>query len=92
MIVLQHNQIHVSFGQSITILKHKFKKNNLYLQLTGNISRARLNFIYHEVVQVEKTSPDCFECGCTLRKIYNLPCDCVIFKNIKLDKLIKDLV
>ena len=48
MIQNQHNEIQTSFGRSITILDHRFKDNNLYSQLVGNISRMSLNYIFHE--------------------------------------------
>ena len=38
MIQNQHNEMHTLFGQSITVLEHIFKDNNLYSQLVGNIS------------------------------------------------------
>ncbi|XP_050920489.1 uncharacterized protein LOC127138135 [Lathyrus oleraceus] len=43
-----HNEIHTSFCRSIAILEHRFKDNNLYSRLVGNISRASLNYIFHE--------------------------------------------
>ncbi|XP_050893614.1 uncharacterized protein LOC127100455 [Lathyrus oleraceus] len=33
MIQNQHNEIHISFGRSITVLEHRFKDNTLYSQL-----------------------------------------------------------
>lgn len=49
MVQLQYNEIHSSFGCSITILKHTFKDKCLYSKLVEIISRARLKFIYQEV-------------------------------------------
>ena len=48
MLLNQHNEIHTTFGRSIKMLKHRFKDNTLYSQLVGNLSRATLNYIFHE--------------------------------------------
>ncbi|XP_058726465.1 uncharacterized protein LOC131597818 [Vicia villosa] len=49
MIKNQHNEIQTTFGRSITVLEHRYRDNILYSQLIGNMSQARLNYIFHEV-------------------------------------------
>ena len=51
-----------------------------FRNLASNISCTRLNFVYQKVVWVVKTSSDSSKYDCTLRKIYNLPCACVVSK------------
>lgn len=89
MIQNQHNEIQTSFGHNITLFEHRFKDNNLYSQLVSNISRTRLNFIFHEAKQADNIGSDSSKCGCTLRKTYDLPCACPISKNVKHDSLIQ---
>lgn len=83
MIQNQHNGIHISFGRSITILEHNFKDNNLYSQLVRNISRAGLNYIFHEAKRADNVGSDSAKFGCTIVKIYSLSCACVIAKKVK---------
>lgn len=78
----QHNEIQIYFGQRIIVLKHRFKGNILYSQWVGNISRTRLNFIFHEAKRENKTHSDSSKCGCTLRKMYDLPCACLTAKKM----------
>lgn len=52
----------------------------------GNISRVRLNFIYHEAKRAEKTGSDSSKYGFTLGKTHNLSCAFVISKKMKLDR------
>ncbi|XP_050875905.1 uncharacterized protein LOC127079564 [Lathyrus oleraceus] len=89
MIQNQHNEIHTSFGRSITVLEHNFKNNNLYSQLVDNICRAGLNYIFHEAKRVDNVGSDSAKCECTIMKIYGLPCACVIEKRVKLGSLIR---
>ncbi|XP_050915419.1 uncharacterized protein LOC127130456 [Lathyrus oleraceus] len=84
MIQNQHNEIQILFGRSITIFEQRFKDNNLYSQLVGNISRASLNYIFHEAKLVANVGLDSAKCGCTIVKIYGLQCACVIAKKKKL--------
>ncbi|XP_050875837.1 uncharacterized protein LOC127079496 [Lathyrus oleraceus] len=84
MIQNQHNVIHTSFGRSITVLEHKYKDNNLYSQLVGNISRACLNYIFHEAKRVDNVGSNSVKCGCTIVKTYGLPCACLIAKKVRL--------
>lgn len=53
-------QIQTYFSQCIIVLEHKFTNKALYFQFTGNISRVRFNFVYHEITRVEKIIPNNF--------------------------------
>lgn len=85
MIQNQHNEIKALFGCSTTMLEHRFRDNNLFLQLVY----AGLSFIYHETKRAKKVGSNSSKCGCTLRNTYNLPCACLILKKTKLDRLIR---
>ena len=89
MIKNQHNEIQTTFGRSITVLEHRFKDNILYSQLIGNISRAGLNYIFHEAKRAESVGSDSAKCGCTIVKTYGLPCACVIDAKLKLGEPIR---
>lgn len=89
MIQDQHNEIHTSFGHNITMLKHIFKDNNLYSHLVGNISRAGLNYIFHETKRAENVDSDSSKCGCKLMKIYDCSRACLIYKKVKLHSPIR---
>lgn len=80
MIQNQQNEIQTSLGRSITVLEYRFKDNNLYSQLIDNISRAGLNYIFHDAKRADNVGSDSTKCGCTIMKIYGLPCACVIAK------------
>lgn len=80
----QYNEIETWFGWNIIVLEYIFKENIFYLHLADNISRAGLDFIYHEAKRTEKTGSYGTKCGCTLRKMYDLPCACLIAKKIKI--------
>ncbi|XP_058776823.1 uncharacterized protein LOC131651173 [Vicia villosa] len=84
MISNQHNEIQTSFGRSITVLEHRFKNNILYSQLIGNVSRAGLNYIFHEANRGETIGGDTAKCGCTITITYGLPCACAIAKKVRL--------
>ncbi|XP_058746508.1 uncharacterized protein LOC131619430 [Vicia villosa] len=87
MILNQHNEIQTSFGRSITVLEHRFKENILYSQLIHNMSRAELNYIFHEAKHGENFCGDSANCGCT--STYGLPCACVIAKKVRLGEPIR---
>ncbi|XP_050893360.1 uncharacterized protein LOC127099673 [Lathyrus oleraceus] len=89
MIQNQHNEIQTSFGRSITVLEHRFKDNILYSRLVGNISRAGLNYIFHEAKRADNVGSDSIKYGCTIVKTYGLSCACVISKKLKLGDPIK---
>ncbi|XP_058766511.1 uncharacterized protein LOC131640124 [Vicia villosa] len=89
MISNQHNEIKTSFGQSITVLEHRFKDNILYSQLIGNMSRFGLNYIFHEAKQGETFDGDTAKCGCTITSTYGLPCACVLSKKVRLGEPIR---
>ncbi|XP_058733979.1 uncharacterized protein LOC131605663 [Vicia villosa] len=85
----QHNEIQTTFGQSITVLEHRFWDNILYCQLIGNVSRVRLNYIFHEAKRGEIVGSDSVKCGCTITRTYGLPCVCVIAKKARLGEPIR---
>ncbi|XP_058762138.1 uncharacterized protein LOC131635532 [Vicia villosa] len=89
MIKNQHKEIQTTFVRSITVLEHRFKDNILYSQYIGNVSRAGLNYIFYEAKRGEVIGSDNAKCGCTISKMYGLPCACVIDKNIELGEAIR---
>src|SRR4051812_48783546 len=89
MLQNQHNKIQTSFGQSKTVMEHRFKGQILFSQLIYNISCSGLNFMFHEAKRVETTGPDRSICGCTIRKTYGLPCACILSKKMKLNSPIR---
>jgi len=44
----QFGEIQGSFGRSITVMVHKYRKNKLFSELEGYVSKAALGFIYEE--------------------------------------------
>ncbi|XP_058753208.1 uncharacterized protein LOC131626410 [Vicia villosa] len=84
MILNQHNEIQTLFGRSIMVLEHRFKNNILYSKLIGNVSRAGLNYIFHEANRGEIIGGDTAKCGCTITITYGLPCACAIAKKVRL--------
>ncbi|XP_058783994.1 uncharacterized protein LOC131658747 [Vicia villosa] len=89
MIKNQHNEIQTSFGQRIIMLEHRFKDNILYSQLIGNMSQARLNYIFHEAKRGETFGGDSAKCSCTITMTYGLLCACVITKKDRLGEPIR---
>ncbi|XP_058750193.1 uncharacterized protein LOC131623212 [Vicia villosa] len=88
MISNQHNEIQTSFGRSITVLEHRFKNKILYSQLIGNVSRAGLNYIFHEANRGKIIGGKSANCGCTIIIMYGLPCACAIAKKVRLGESI----
>lgn len=80
--------IHHLVGES-QFLEQRFKDNNLYSHLVDNISRAGLNYIFHEAKQVDNIGSDSAKYGCTIVKTYGLTCACVIAKKVKLGSPIR---
>src|ERR1051325_6837902 len=85
MILNHHNEMQTTFSRSITVLEHRFKDNMLYSQLVDKIFRAALNYIFHEAKRASNVGDDTSKYGCTIVKIYGLPCACVIFKKMSGD-------
>ncbi|XP_050887186.1 uncharacterized protein LOC127092367 [Lathyrus oleraceus] len=54
------------------------------VKLVGNISRASLNYIFHEAKRADNVGSDSAKCECKIMKIYGLPCACVTAKKVKL--------
>ncbi|XP_050888875.1 uncharacterized protein LOC127094048 [Lathyrus oleraceus] len=73
-----------SFDRSITVLEHKFKDNNVYAQLVGNISPAGLNYIFHEAKRADNVGSNTVKHGYTILKTYGLPYVRFIAKKVKL--------
>lgn len=71
------------------MLEHKLKVNNIYSEFADNMSRVRLNYIFHEAKQADNKGSDNSKLGCILMKIYGLPCACFISKKVKLDSPIR---
>jgi len=87
MLVIQLTAIQKSFGQSCTVLEHKFKDVTLYFGLGGYVSRYALDNIVLEEEHCRGTL--CMDkeiCGCVQRTLYGLPCACFIATKIYDDK------
>ncbi|XP_058742100.1 uncharacterized protein LOC131614545 [Vicia villosa] len=89
MIKNQHNEIQTTFGRSTTVLEHRFQDNILSSQFIGNVSRAGLNYIFHEAKRGETVGFDSVKCGCTITRTHGLPCACVITKKARLGEPIR---
>jgi len=87
MLVLQFIAIQTTFGQSVTVLQHRFKDVTLYYGLGGHVSRFALDNIALEESRCRGTlSMDKEICGCVQRTSYGLPCACEIATEILEDK------
>jgi len=87
MLVIQFSAIQKSFGQSCTVLEHRFKDITLYHGLGGFVSRYALVNIALKEEHYRVTF--CMEkeiCGCVQRTSYGLPCACFIASKIREDK------
>ena len=87
MLVIQFTAIQTTFGQSVTVLEHRFKDVNLYSGLGGHVSRWALDNIALEESRCRETL--CMDkeiCGCVQRTSYGLPCACKIAIKILEDK------
>jgi len=87
MLVLQFTAIQTTFGQSVTVLEHRFKDITLYFGLGGHVSSFALDNITLEESRCRGTL--CMDkeiCGCVQRTSYRLPCACKIATKILEDK------
>jgi len=87
MLVLQFTAIQTTFGQSVTVLEHRFKDDTWYSGLGGHVSRCALENIALEESRCRGTL--CMDkeiCGCVQRTSYGLPCACEIATKILEDK------
>ncbi|KEH34517.1 hypothetical protein MTR_3g467680 [Medicago truncatula] len=83
MLKNQLGEIQGSFGRSITVMKHKYKRHKLFSQFEGYVSRAALGFIDDEL-QCSRTLIFAKEdCGCMQMTRYGLPCACIIAEKRK---------
>ncbi|KAK2403305.1 hypothetical protein QL285_052758 [Trifolium repens] len=83
MLILQFNEIQATFGRNMSVLEHTFKGHYLYPLLVYKISRNALNHIRGKELRDEECGMDSKKCGCLMRKIYGLPCACVIARKMK---------
>ena len=87
MLVIQLTAIQISFGQSCTVLEHRFKDVTLYSRLEGYVFRYALsNIVLKEERCRETLCMDKEIYGCVQRISYGLPCTCFIATNICGDK------
>jgi len=89
MLVLQFTAIQTSFGQSVTVLEHRFKDVTLYSGLGGHVSRYTLDSNALEESRCRGTL--CMDkeiCGCVQMTSYGLLCACEIATKILEDKSI----
>nr|ABN06011.1 Ovarian tumour, otubain, putative [Medicago truncatula] len=79
MLLLQFTAIQTTFGQSVSVLEHRFKDVTLYSDLGGHVSRYALDNIALEETHCRETL--CMNndiCGCVQRTSYGLPYACEI--------------
>ena len=89
MLVIQLTAIQTSFGQSCTVLEHRFKYVTLYSRLGGYVSRYALGNIVLEEEHCRGTlGKDKEICGCVQRTSYEQPCAYFIATKIRDDKSI----
>ncbi|KEH18469.1 hypothetical protein MTR_8g020433 [Medicago truncatula] len=89
MLVLQFTAIQTTFGQSITVLEHRFKYVTLYSGLGCHVSRYVLDNIALEESRCRETL--CMDkeiSGCVQRTSYRLPCACKIATKLLEEKSI----
>lgn len=90
MLINQYGAIKVSFGLSLNVEEHRLGvERYLYEQVIFKISRAALDFLYHEAARVADCGTDKEKCGCVIRRCYGLPCACVIAKKMHLRRPIR---
>jgi len=83
MLKNQSGEIQGSFGRSITIMVHKYKRHKLFFELEVCVSRAALGFIDEELQRSRTFSFAKEDCGCVQMTTYGLPCACIIAENRK---------
>jgi len=83
MLKNQLGEIQGSFGRSITVMVHKYKKNKLFSELEGYVSRAALGFIDEELQRSRTFGFAQEDCGCVQMITFGLPCACIIAEKRK---------
>jgi len=79
----QFGEIQGSFGRSITIMVHKYKKNKLFSELEGRVYKAVLGFIDEEYERSRKFGFAKGDYGCVQMTTYGLPCACMLAEKRK---------
>ena len=83
MLKNQLSEIQRSFGRSITVMVHKYKKHKLFSELEGYVSIASLGFI-NEELQLSRTFGFAKEdCGCVQMTTFGLLCASIIAEKRK---------
>ncbi|XP_058779086.1 uncharacterized protein LOC131653062 [Vicia villosa] len=57
--------------------------------LMNTVTKAGLNYIFHEAKRGETVGSDIVKCDFIITRMYGLPCDCVIAKKVKLGEPIR---
>jgi len=83
MLKNQFGEIQGSFGKSITVMVHKYKKNKLFSELEGYVSNAALGFIDEEFERSRRFSFAKEDCGCVQMATFELPCACILAEKRK---------
>jgi len=78
MLKNQFGEIQGSFGRSITVMVHKYKKNKLFSELDGHVSKAALGFIDEEYERSRRFGFAKEDCGCVQMTPFELPCACIL--------------
>jgi len=64
MLTIQLGEIQGSFGRSITVMEHKYKRHKLFSELKGYVSRAALDFMNDELARSRAFGFDKEDRGC----------------------------
>jgi len=83
MLKNQFGEIQGSFGKSITVMVHKYKKNKLFSELEGYVSKAALGFIDKEFERSRRFGFAKEDCGCVQMATFGLPCACILAEKRK---------
>ena len=83
MLKNQLGEIQGSFGRSIIVIVHKYKKKKLFSKLEGYVSKAALGFIDEEFERSRTFGFAKEDCGCVQMTTFELPCACILAENRK---------
>jgi len=83
MLKNQLGEIQGSFGRSMIVMEHKYKRQKLFSELEGYVSRAALSFIDDQLQRSRTFDFAKEDCGCVQMTTYGLPCACIIAEKRK---------
>jgi len=83
MLKNQFSEIQGSFGRSVTVMVHRYRKNKLFSELEGYVSKATLGFIYEEFESSRRFGFAKEDCGCVQMTTFGFPCACIFVEKRK---------